>query len=356
MLRIMLCGAADTERIRDQFSDVVLNFGGEPWHFLSGRILHVNAAQGSWQRNSALTVRKADLCVFVIVEGYGEITWTTELRAALTAGKPFLIMCLESTYQKYLTLTRAITDRSAIADAGDQRLVAIISELESEQRQSTITPFRYGYFREALRHQLAALFMVLLGDQEKRNRHTAAAQVFGDPNNLTASDIEAAVELALDETEDKAIRKRAIRALAARGAVEEDAVRELLASSEQGIQRLAVQLLAEFFTGRIPDTEFFEYCVSIVNDSDDVGLARRLIPALLKIDLATAIGTLALLDTTEIGTRRRLAEALGATEEEIVRLDLSAQAVDLLHRCLQDSREAGWRARCRELVARLTAE
>jgi hypothetical protein len=240
-------------------------------------------------------------------------------------------------------------------DPGDRQLVGLISELESEQRQSTITPFQYGYFRDAFRRQLSALFMVLLGEQEKRNQHAAAAQVLGDPNNLTARDIDAAVELALDETEDKAIRKRAIRALAARGAAEEDTVRELLASSEQGVQRLTVQLLAELNARRIPDTDFLEYCVSMANDSDDVGLARRLIPVLLKIDLAAAIQALTLLDTTEIGTRRRLAEALGAAEDAIVRLGLSAQAVALLHRCLQDSHEAGWKARCRELLERLTA-
>jgi len=354
MLRIMLCGAADTERVREQFSEVVLQFGGDPWHFLAGRILHVNTAQGSWQGNSALTVEKADLCIFVIVETYGQITWETELRAALIAGKPFLVLCLEQTYQKYLTLRNSIVDRSAISDPGDRQLVELISELESEQRQSTVTSFRYGSFGAELRHQLAALFMVLLGEQEKRNRRGATAQIMGDPAKLTARDLTAAKELALDETEDKAVRKRAIQALAARHAADEDTIRELLASNEQAVQRLTVQLLADLYVPTdTVDADFLEHCVAIANGSDDVGLARRLIPALIKIDVIGAIRALTLLDTTEIGSRRRLAEALEAAEETILRENLSAEVVALLDRCLQDTREAGWKARCREFQHRL---
>lgn len=356
MLRVMLCGAEDTDRLREEFSQVVLQFGGEPWHFSAGRTLHLNTTHASWQRNSSLTVARADLCVFVIVEKYGEIAWETELRTALITGKPFLIMCLEQTYHRYLTLRGAIVDRSAITNSDDRQLIELISSLESEQRQTTVIPFRYGTFDDELRHQLAALFLVLLGDQEKRNRHGNVAQVLGDPTRLTVSDLAMTQEVALDEMEDKAVRKRAVQALAARHAADIDTVRALLSSTEQGVQRLTAHLLADLVTADMADGDFLEYCVSIANGSDDVGIVRRMIPAILKIDLAGAIRALSILDTTEIGTRRRLAETLEEHEEAIRREGLSAAAIALLDRCLQESRELGWKARCRDLQDRLGRE
>jgi hypothetical protein len=98
MLEIMLCGASDTDRVRNEFVQVIEGFGASPLHYLSGDILHINSATATWDRNSTTTVRSADLCVFVIVERYGEITWTRELREALDIGKPFVVLCLADTY------------------------------------------------------------------------------------------------------------------------------------------------------------------------------------------------------------------------------------------------------------------
>ncbi|MFI5501554.1 hypothetical protein ACIA5E_21030 [Nocardia asteroides] len=80
-MRVMLCGASDTDDVRDQFAEVITGFGGEPLHFLSGSIQYLNSADASWSKNSEITIRAADLCVFVIVEDFGEITWGTELRS-----------------------------------------------------------------------------------------------------------------------------------------------------------------------------------------------------------------------------------------------------------------------------------
>jgi hypothetical protein len=353
MLKVMLCGAADTERLREEFTRTVLAFGGEPWHFVSGHILHLNNAQSSWQENSAYTVERADLCVFAIVERYGEITWKTELRRALAAGKPFLVLCLNETRQKYLTLRTAISDRSAITDPNERELVDLLSELESEQLQMTIASFGYGTFGEELRHQLTALFTLLLDQQEKRNRRAAAARLMHLPARLGMADLVALTELALDETEEKTSRKRAIRALADRRAAGEDTVRALLASTEEGVQRLTVQLLPDLMADDEADRDFFDHCVEIANRSDDVGLLRRLIPVLTQMDVAAALQSFESLDVTEIGTRRRLADALEAAEDEIRQAGLTAEAAAVLDRCLTPTSEKGWLARCRELRDRL---
>jgi hypothetical protein len=348
----MLCGASDTERIRGEFAEVVGQFGGDPWHYLSGRILHLNSAQASWERNSRVTVTHADLCVFVVVERYGQVTWETELREAISSGKPFLLFCLDITYQRYLTLSRAVVDPAAVVNSDDRLLVATLRELESD-RELTIVPFRYGYFGHELRRQMAALYAMALGHLEERNRRAGLSHLMSAPDRLTPSDLTVVVGLALDEAEDKWVRKQAVRALAARRAADEETVLGLLSSIEQGVQRLVVHCLDELYATRPADADLLEQCVAIVNTSDDVGLARRLIPSLLRIDVPLGVRALGALDLVESGVRRRLAEALEAAEEEIVRHGLVAEARHLLSRCLEDAREAGWRTRCRALDARL---
>ncbi len=354
MLSVMLCGASDTDLVRGEFVDVITQFGGDPWHYLSGRILHLNSAHASWEHNSRATVQHADLCVFVIVERYGQLTWGTELREALLAGKPFLVFCLESSYQKYLALTRSITDLSAITSADERQLVVTLRELESE-RQITVVPFRSGYFRDELRRQLGTLFSLSLSSFEDRNRRGALALILHDPGKLHASDFPTVLGIALDESEDKNIRKAALRALAARRAADEETVLALLSSTEQGVRRAAAQSLAALYPTRPAEPEFIEQCVAVANASDDVGLARRLIPALLDIDLATAVKAVALLDLSEVGARRRLAQALENAEPRIVREGLADEVRALLRRCLEDPGEIGWLSRCKEFERRLTA-
>src|SRR5436309_1205281 len=129
MLQIMLCGAADTEDVRDQFVDVVAGLGAQPLHYLSGDVWYTNSPTASWNVNSTQTVLEADVCVFVVIRRYGEITWSTELEAALEAGKPFIVLCLDKTYQRYLTLLHHVTDLSAISDPAERHLVEVLRDM-----------------------------------------------------------------------------------------------------------------------------------------------------------------------------------------------------------------------------------
>ena len=351
----MLCGATDTEDIRPEFAEVVGGFGGEPMHYLAGTILYLNSADSSWLRNSQMTVRAADLCVFVIVEKYGEITWNTELGEVRSAGKPFIVLCLERTYKKYAVLREALTEPGSVRTEDDRKLLATIREVEFGQ-QSTVVPFTHGTFKHILRRELSTLFHLVLQSQQDRNRRAAIARLVTDGARLSQEEQTVAIKVAVDELEEKNVRKRAVLALAGSGGVHPDVILDLISAEEQGVQRLTVQRLAELYLDRPADPEFLAQCVQIANVAEDVGIARRLVPVLLDLDLAAGLAALALLDTSEIGTRRRIAESLERHEQTIVTLGLRSDALDLINRCLENTAETGWKARCRQLHARLSSE
>lgn len=352
MLQIMLCGASDTEQVRLEFSNVVAEFGGEPWHYLAGHVLHTNATDASWVRNARATVKAADLCVFVVLERPGEITWNDELLEALSAGKPFLIFCARPTYTKYLSLVRSVSDMSAITNDDERALITTLWEIES-QRGLTVIPFDYGYFGHELRRQLGTLFQSTLGMLQARNVRSGTAQILTSPGQLTASDLAVITEIALDETEDKNVRKRCIRALAERRAADPDAVDALLRSWEQGVQRLSIELLPDLYLPRPPDEDFLSECITLANGLDEVGVRRRMIGAVVAIDLGKGLEALEQLDLDDVGTRRRLAVVLEENESEIRNAGHRAVALRLADRCIGNPTRSGWETRLRELRRRL---
>jgi hypothetical protein len=299
-------------------------------------------------------VQKADLCVFVVIEKFGDITWSVELETALSMGKPFLIFCLRETYQKYMTLLRSVVDQSAIADEGDRRLVETLRALESD-RQLTVVPFDHGYFKDELRRQMAALFAQSLTVMERGNQRSRVLGALSETARISAVDRAILAALATDEAEDKNARKRALSALAESGGVDEDDLKILLESMEEGIQRLTIMLLPKLAPERPIDPELLSFCVAVANASDDVGISRRLIPVVFEMDLENAIDAMESLSLADIGARRRLAGALEEYEAELVALGLHRQAVDLAKRCMVATSEAGWLKRCEELVSRLSA-
>nr|WTC09192.1 hypothetical protein OHA15_15805 [Streptomyces anthocyanicus] len=355
MMRIMLCGAADTERVRDAFVQVVEDFGGIPRHFLSGTVNYINSATSSWTENSRESVQDADICVFVIVEEIGRITWETEVSEALMSGKPFLVLCLDKTHQRYLFLHSTFpppTDLSVIPSEQDRNLVMTLRELYHE-RQITVAPFTDGSFRDVLRRELSQLFRIAVGHLSERNRRGSAVPLFAQPSRLSMTDLVIARRIALDEFEEKHKRKQALRALAARRALDEEPLYALLNSPEQGIQRLSFELLEQLYTPRPAAPAFLEHLVVIANDSDDVGVPRRMIPIVMAIDLAGAVAALALLDLDDAGCKRRLAACLEAHEDAVAELGLGEPVAELLRACLSGSAPSDWKSRCRAYLDRL---
>ncbi|QIP86401.1 hypothetical protein GLX30_22900 [Streptomyces sp. Tu 2975] len=357
MIRVMLCGAADTRRVQDEFVRTVTAFGGVSWHFLDGTVNYINSASSDWEENSRATVQEADVCVFVIVEEIGRITWETEVTAALLAGKPFLVLCLHSTYQRYLVLDAAFRPPVGLDSLPEDNrdLVRTLREIEQERRLTAV-PFDHGRFGEVLRRELSKLFDIALGQMEERNRRKSIRPLLNDPARLTTTDLRAAQAIAVDEWEDKQVRKAALRALAARRALDAEALHSLLASGEQGVQRMAVELLADLHPARPPDPELLEHVVAVANASDDVGIPRRLIPVLLAMDLPRGIEALTLLDVEDMGSKRRLAAALEAHEDAVAHGRLQAAVAALLERCLSQMSESDWKTRCRAYLARLGSE
>lgn len=355
MLEVMLCGAQDLSTVSGQFAEVVLDFGGDPWQYLAGRVLHVNSMNANWAANSRATVQKADLCVFVIVQRYGDITFSVELKTALGSGKPFLIFCLRETYQKYLTLSRSIASPDAISDPGDRALIAAMRELEFDH-QLTIVPYDHGYFKDELRRHMATLFSESLELMAVRNQRLGLIGALSGGKRLTSLDRQLLSSLATDETEEKNTRKRALAALADDGGLDEDDLLMVLDSREEGVQRQSIELLPRLWPERPVSEDLLNRCVQIANSSDDVGVTRRLIPVLFAMDVAGALQALDSLNLTEIGARRRLAAAIEEHESAIVQGNLRPQAASLAGRCLAPTTEASWLQKCKDLVERLSTD
>jgi hypothetical protein len=350
VLDIMLCGASDISEVRNEFIRVVNAVGGRPWNYLDGQMRYQNTLSSSYVRNSRQTVRDAHVCVFVVVRRIGEITWQTEYHQAVNMGKCVLIFCHDETYQRYRMLSRHVDDLNALSDE-NRALIEVMSDLESG-RQQTVVPYQPGSFEEVLRSELAKQFAMALDGAEHRAGRAAVVGLLSDPDALRSEDLVTVTEIAADEFEDKTFRRQAILALADRQAADEDLVRHLIRSAEQGVQRLTIQLLPRLYRQRPPDLELLDLVVATANLADDVGVMRRAIPALCELDFSLAANALAALELTDIGSRRRLAQAL-EQHERLVDDGNRAAVVNLLNRCVDVAHEADWKQRCRAFVRRL---
>lgn len=343
MFRVMLCGASDTDTVSSEFADVVRAAGGDPWHFLDGSILYLNTADASHRRNSAQSIAAVDLAVFVILETYGQISWDTELLQALDDGKPVILMCLDTTYRGYLLRS----------DVLDPRLAGLLTELEVD-RALTLVRFSRETFSIQLRRQLATVIHTALGALQSRNRRSALAALLGNPERLTPHDLALAREVALDEFEDKRLRKQATRALAATGGVDDETLIELVRSEEQGVSRLALALLPGLHGAPVPSLPLIDELVEVCNESDDVGLGRRLATQLFASSPAVAVTALQGLELHEIGLRRRVAAGI---IEHIDSLrgspELVGPTVALLTRSVAGTGASPWLKQARALLAEL---
>ncbi len=352
MLNVMLCGAADTGNVREMFRSVTADFGAEAWSYLSGEIRYANTATADWVENSRLTVEAADICVFVIVERYGEITWTHELDRALDSGTPFILLCLADTYTDYLTLKRNVAHLELIDDEDKRNLVSTLTDVESV-RQLTVVQYTFGNFAEIYRRELAKLFDEGVRALSTRYEREAIGRMLDEPERLRSRQLATVEDIALDEFEDKVLRKRAVAALATRGAAGEETVARLVASGEQGVQRLAVERLPDLCAGLAVDVDFLRECVSLANRSDDVGVVRRLIPALFAFGAEVAVAACAAIDLGEVGTRRRLADAIEAHEPDLATDEARRTAAAILARCVEPGLESDWKERARVVIDRL---
>lgn len=349
----MLCGASDTELVAEDFRAVVRAFGGESWYFQDGDIVYFNSIRATWEENSVASVAKADLCVFVIVDQIGGgIAWDDELGTALASGKPFLFFCRREILSRYHKARSGSLDPSDLGPH-EQAQYELLERLE-QVRGLTIVPFDLADFGERLRAQFSLLFMNSLGLHQTRNQRLSLLYALNEGATLTPYEVGVLAGLAQDETEEKGFRKLAITALAG-APVSEEFILALVRSPEQGVSRLALQSLASLYTQRDDVDRFLQACVEVANESDDIGLTRRLIPSAFAVDTASALRALMEIDLTEIGTRRRLAGILERDEDAITAAGCTNLAVALARKCVTFNETEGWRKKCEALISRLSA-
>lgn len=347
----MLCGAADTNGFYEPFRQVISSVGGDALYYQSGRIVYRNSLVSTFAGNSRNTVQRVDACVFVINEKYGEITWSVELEQALEAGKPFAVLCRDTTYQTYDIIRRR--DPSDRLDKNERQLVAALDRFTS--RNLTLHTFSLFQFETELRLALSQLFEHgLTALQSETLRHNALA--VADRTDLTPSQLDRLRGIALDETEEKNARKRALHSLANNRGLDSTTLLDLLDSVEQGVQRTVLQNLDRLYQQRPVESEFLVECVELANRNDDVGFVRRLVPAMFALDLEAALQATRSLHLEEIGAKRRLANAIEDHEQDIRAVGLQRLAAEAGRRCVEKTSDVGWVARCRDILERFEAD
>lgn len=328
MLNVLLCGASDTGTIIGAFQDEIRSFGGDPWHYQSGHIVHSNSMSASFEENSRMSVRRADVCVFVLIDDTGEITWNIELREALKIGKPFILLCsakAKNTYEIYKKTPKI----DSILNDDQKRQYNLLSEFDSYN----LTPivFDLAYFREILRRELSNLFSETLKLLEAKNKRASIIYNLKDSVPPTSANFDIIKEIALDETEEKLLRKKAIRSLCLIG-IDNDSCIKLLSSSEEGVQRLSVLYLDKLCRNRPHEEQFFSDIVSIANASDEVGVIRRMAAVLLEIDLELGLRALLKLEVSDLGTRRRVITSIEKHFKDIENKNLQQTAKEVVER------------------------
>jgi len=151
MLKIMMCGADDVKEYVSDFKNVTKEFGGVSSFYQDGSIIYQNGLNASWEANSILSVKDSDICVFVIREKIGKITWEKEFITAYNNCIPILILCFDYTHNKYLS------NREHKHYISDKKAIDIIELLDSlyNKRQTPICFGGGSGFHEVLRAQLS---------------------------------------------------------------------------------------------------------------------------------------------------------------------------------------------------------
>ena len=147
----MMCGADDVKEYANDFKNVTKEFGGVSSFYQDGSIIYRNGQNASWEDNSVLSVKDADICVFVIREKVGRITWEKEFITAYDNCVPLLILCFDDTHNKYLNY------REYKKNISDKKTIDVIELLDSlyNKRQTPVCFGGGSGFLEVLRAQLS---------------------------------------------------------------------------------------------------------------------------------------------------------------------------------------------------------
>ena len=153
---------------------------------------------------------------------------------------------------------------------------------------------------------------------EQRNQRAILLDALGAGQRLTRRQVQQLIELASDEYEaNKLARKSALRRLASGEERDNDLLLEVCRSGEQGVQRLAFDLLPRLL--EVPPSEdTLGELARIASATDDVGLARRLVVAVGKIEPKIVDVVLDALASGDAGVRRCAFEAVEESWDSVL--------------------------------------
>ena len=346
-MKIMLCGSADTRVVYNDFEDIVLGFSSMPISFLNGSHTYENSLLSSSVANSRASIHDADICVFVINQAYGTITWNVEFREALRGGKPFIILCEKETMSAY----RAF--RKHGGDSGTFKELYDLIEMIEQERELTICEYNITEFRKELREQLGKIYELSVKTYTRVKQREIAAYLLKSGAELSGRDIDDLKEILVDEYENKKTRKDILQRLSEYHCLDKDTVLDLIGSQEQGVSRLTVDNLDQLMRPAAYDLAFLKECVAAVNGHDDTGTERRLVSKILDIDVKNGVTALLELKIIEIGVKRRLTTELIRHKDQIVDSGVIEEALILAKECHKKAEDKGWRDDCLQLIKEL---
>jgi hypothetical protein len=309
-MNIMLCGASDIEAYLEPFKEVVYLFEGIPHCFIDGTIRTNNFKD--WTDNSEESVKKSDVILFLIHKNYGSITWGTEYRIAKQTGKPYLILCLDETYNSFLRIDGSINSHTS-EESKDFKIMELIQNLMIEKK--TIISFSETDFKVVFKKQLSQKFLEGAELLQKENLKTTLLNfvMLKDKfkEELLIKENEAYLKsMLMDIFQPKEVRKKILECYFNDETfkLELDELQDLIYDTEQGIRRRTVQLLPGLFHSGLHQHKesFFDFLIKRSDDEDDSGFDRRLIISLLDLDAVLAVNKLRSFKMTDIGVPKRI--------------------------------------------------
>lgn len=340
-MNVMMCSSAKARNYYVQFERVVRTFGGNPQHYTLGNIYQRPGGDPNPRKMSELAVREADICVFVITDSVGSITWDTELPAAKDMGVPFVVLAHQDAMRVFATYEGVSVQDIPVLE--QQQVVRVVRDVIDNYG---IEPrvFDNGTFEKELRDTLLGLYSIALA--EYRERHLRLRALLDDADTAKRSP-DLLRRIALDAFEDTRYRKAATRRLCEVGLSQED-ILALLADDLQGVSRLAAELLGSLMKEEAT-VEFFVRCVQVGNDPEDQGIIRRLIRSMYAMDPVKALQASRHIEFSEIGTRRRVGTMLLEHKDLIIASGHSDDLLEIISICSESTKDEGWLKRCRAL-------
>ena len=342
---IMMCGTSKAADNYDKFKKTVAGFGATPHFFTMGNIRHAPRLNSDAGKVSEFAVAHSDICVFIISEGAGKITWDIELPKADIEGIPIIIMASKEVMAIYTK-----NDGKSVSDITDPAHQHIVENTRKVVDTYGFSPTVYTQrnFTKVLREQLSEALLFAVEEYRKRNLRMNALLKSKDSIRKNPHLI---LKIAKDEMEDKKYRKLAIARLCEIGIAEDDFF-ALLQSDEQGVGRITAERAKELVRDKKP-IDFYEKCFTIACDTDDSGLIRRLLKSLFGLDPVLALKASSVVDCNEIGTKRRVSDQLLKYAEYYIEHGLQDVLLERCRICSMKGHEQGWLKDIRDLRDRL---